>query len=80
MWSTCKVLHQKHIYLQGTAFVLIAGEEIEREPGIYLFPFSCLGQCIVFYPKYVGLKMGVLASKILNRIWQPWVVKSNFTK
>ena len=53
---------------------------MEREPGISLFPFSCLGQCIVFYPMYVGLKMGVLTSEILNHIWQPWLVESNFTK
>ena len=42
------LLHQKHFNLQETAFLLVVDEEIEREPGISLFPFSCLGQCIVF--------------------------------
>ena len=42
------LLYQKHFNLQETAFLLVVDEKIEREPGISLFPFSCLGQCIVF--------------------------------
>ena len=43
------LLHQKHFNLQETAFLLVVDEEIEREPGISLFPFSCFRPVNVLY-------------------------------